>query len=212
MEWPEGITYKPIERWPRKLTVDREYSPFRAGLTSTVKALGVELRALDAVDVILQVALPASDFRIDGRPRARAVVEHPGVILSFEADAGPLSFPADRYRDMWDNLRAITLTMNALRDVTRYGVSQTGEQYRGWAALEAGPSARPPRPNEFENVDQATEYLIDSVAFDADEVIPAGAKLVQLARRVSHPDMGGNAEWFDRVNQAADFLKAAGAL
>lgn len=80
-------------------------------------------------------------FRVtDGMPRADAKPEHPGIIVNIEPrNKPPMSFPCDTFTHWHDNLRAIALTLEALRKVDRYGVTQTGQQYRGWQAIEAAP-------------------------------------------------------------------------
>lgn len=87
------------------------------------------------------VGLNEWDLRQDGQPRAnvRAHV-HPGVELSFKSrEHGQLTYATDQFTEWQDNVRAIALSLEALRAVERYGVSK-GRQYTGFALLEAGPS------------------------------------------------------------------------
>jgi hypothetical protein len=64
---------------------------------------------------------------------------HPGVEISFDSRAhGRQSFATDEYDDWQDNVRAIALSLEALRAVERWGVSK-GRQYAGFALLAAGP-------------------------------------------------------------------------
>lgn len=136
--WPDNIKLAPISTWPGELTRNRRPSPFKSNLTATLKLLDRELEQLTETraqreSLELLVAIPAGDlWRIDGRPRAHAVPEHPGVILSLDSIYGHLSYPCDTFTTWQDNVRAITLALEALRKVDRYGVTKRGEQYRGF--------------------------------------------------------------------------------
>jgi hypothetical protein len=83
--WPDNMKVDPIGVWPGELTRSRQYSPFRAALGETLTTLERELRMLGAKDARLQIAIPASRFRLDGRPYADAKPEHPGIILTCES-------------------------------------------------------------------------------------------------------------------------------
>lgn len=137
-----GITYGPIDRWPRALTKSRKRSPFRADYNGTMRLLQAELYRAGARGAVVQLALDRSQFRVsDGKPYANAIPSHPGVIVSFTKGKEPLAFPCDAYLTWIENLRAIALALEALRKVDRYGVTKHGEQYRGWNALP--PAASP---------------------------------------------------------------------
>ena len=139
-QYPDGLVVRPLHHWPGPRTAIPGPSPFSAPLAATLRELDRELRAVHARNAELQVAIRPGDFRIDGRPKLRAVAEHPGVVLALDSRHGPLSYPCDTYHRWQDNLRAIVLSMEALRRVDRYGVTKRGEQYRGFAALPAGRS------------------------------------------------------------------------
>lgn len=206
--WPDGMKVDPIATWPGALTRDRTASPFSADLSATLDVLQRELRALHAVDARLQIAIPASHFRLDGYPRSTAKPEHPGIILTLQSKHGPLSYPCDTFTRWQDNLRAIALALEALRKVDRYGVTKRGEQYRGFLALEATAM-----PAGFTTVDDATSYLVDKahrgyVKGDRDGL----RAVVRLAKANTHPDRGGDADTFDRVMRAVALLEREGLL
>ena len=46
-----------------------------------------------------------------------------------------MSYPCDKYSNWQANLRAIALSLEALRAEDRYGVTRRAEQYKGWAKL-----------------------------------------------------------------------------
>lgn len=215
--WPENLNVGPINQWPGALTRTRKSSTFRAGLTDTLEQLDREIWQLTDTrtqreSAELLVAIPAGDlWRLDGRPRAHAVAEHPGVIFSLDSKHGHLSYPCDTFTTWQDNLRAIALALEALRKVDRYGVTRHGEQYRGFLAIEATAA-----PAGFATADDALDFLMDYVgdATGATTLASRGAvaSAVRAAKRSSHPDLGGDAAEFQRVTLAEAKLREAGLL
>lgn len=204
--WPPRMKVDPIGQWPGPLTARRQSSPFSATLNSTLEVLEREIRALNATDVRLQIAIPAEAFRLDGYPRSTAKPEHPGVILTMQSKHGALSYPCDTFTTWQDNLRAIALALEALRKVDRYGVTKRGEQYRGFLALEAT-VVRP-----FFDAATATAWLINLT--DAHSMVTPGPdwfdRVIRRAKRVAHPDTGGDANTFQLVTDAVELLEKEG--
>lgn len=208
--WPEHMTIAPIREWPGILTPAdaRRAAPFRAPLTSTLKTLDREISHLadTAVEVRsaeLLVDIPAGGFRKDGRPRADARAGHPGVVFSMDTRHGHLSYPADRYTEWEDNLRAIALALEALRKIDRYGVTAHGEQYRGFLALTSGAG---------DDVDAAIRTLATVLGSTTEEVGGDPKRAVRYAKRAAHPDTGGASEQWDDVARAEGVLGRAGLL
>lgn len=207
------FTYRPITTWPGVATRSRKRSPFRSGWGATIADLKDEIRHLGGKNVVIEIDCDPREIRRDGLPRSDARLRGPGVILSFESRHGPVRFPCDTYFDWKDNLRAIALAMKALRAVDRYGVTQRGEQYRGWTALpastegamtrqeaarvvlaEAGPTWIDP-----EQVDDHIDAVLSDKNFRRDTIL--------YAIKASHPDRGGNSEAFHRVQRARRALE-----
>lgn len=214
--WPESMKVGPIREWPGGLTreSERRASPFRSTLSSTLKMLDKELYELvdtraqqESAELLL--AIPAGAFRLDGRPRADARAEHPGVIVSTDSRHGHLSYPCDTFTTWQDNLRAIALALEALRKVDRYGVTKRGEQYRGFLAIESTAT-----PAGFATADAALAWLIDFAAwvptFPGGDVAPRA--VLRKAQALAHPDMGGDAAAFQRVSLAEAKLREEGLL
>lgn len=209
--YPAGMTLRPIETWPGKATHTRVSSNFSAPWRATLDLLDRELHFLGAgnrrAPSVLQIALRERDFRNDGMPRANSRPDHPGVILSIESTKGSLSFPCDRFVTWQDNLRAIALALEALRKVDRYGITPNDEQYTGWKQL-------PTAPSDALTIADA-ERLIRAHGHGghggqgADNLVQAWRR----ARAETHPDRNGNdRELWDRVERAAEVLRAAGRL
>lgn len=187
-----GVTFRPIDRWPGEPTRGRRHSQFSARFSDTITTLSGELRHLHAKQVVLQIAMRDQDLRLDGMPRANATAMHPGVILAFDSKYGPLKYATDGFTDWRDNLRAIALSMEALRKVDRYGVSKRGEQYTGWAAL---PASTDPA-DAIVTLEQARAFL------DAH-----GGSFKDAARKL-HPDAGGDPALFRCAVRARDLIGA----
>lgn len=216
--YPPCMVLRPIEHWPTTRNVSRRDAPFRAALGNTLALLDREMRCIDPDDPeyppsVLQVALRERDFRVDGMPRADAKPEHPGVILSVEPRGRPaVSFPCDTFWHWHDNLRAIVLTLEALRKMDRYGVTQNGQQYRGWHAIESRATtvdarsaacsliARVAWPNE--RPEQQGEWA-NKIATDPE----IARTTYRQARAKAHPDRHNGDRWiWDQIAAAGMLL------
>jgi hypothetical protein len=204
----EGLSYefRPLGLWagPETPWDERKRSQFKAHYDQTLKLLFREAEMLGAELLVLQVDLQQRDIRADGLPRANARYgAHPGVVTSFDSRHGPLRYATDVFDDWRSNLRAITLALEALRAVDRYGVSKRGEQYRGWTAIG---SASPGRGPFADKADAETwmrlcarEHHIGGWA-DWDG-------LYKLLAKQMHPDKtGGSAVLWERLDAAAGLL------
>lgn len=167
-------------------------SPFSARFGQTVRTLGVELRALEAKQIVLELAITEADLRIDGFPRANARLSSQAVRLSFDSKWGPLRYETGEYGDWRDNVRAIALSLEALRKVDRYGVSKRGEQFRGWRALPTGTDPA----DAIATAEQARAFLAQWKG-DWKEAV-----------RQTHPDAGGDPTEFRKVMRAKELVGA----
>jgi hypothetical protein len=184
---------RPLVSWTDPETESRRATGvFRATWQDTLDLLEDEIAKIGGKDpVVVQVDVTDADIRLDGMLRAGAHVGHPGVVVSFDSEFGPLRYATDAYEKQWGgarvlsswqgNLRAIALTLGALRAIDRWGVSKRGEQYTGWKALPAAVGTT------FPSADAA------------------------LARRW-HPDAGGSSDDWERLGAARLLLTPAGIL
>lgn len=172
----------PQQNWTGRVTGFRR-SPFRADYRTTMRELEVELDHLKARNVRLFLAVTDDQIRIDGRLRAHEQPRHPGIMLTFDSKHGPMAYRADSY-DLWKaNLRAIALSLKALRAVDRYGMTGTGEQYAGFKAL---PSGQPET-----DLQRGRELIREHGSAAA-------------AKRATHPDAGGDHDDFVAVQAAIE--------
>lgn len=215
------LTVVPLDdkTWPGPFTPDNERagSPFRASWDTVLADLDreVDLTASDGrthTPAVLEVPFSKTRLYADGTGvhRDAANARHPGVALSFDIDdVGPVRFACDQYRyggpgrlrDWQSNVRAIVLTLEALRAVDRHGAAKTGQQYRGFAELGAGT----PMGAGMDR-DVAIGVIAGAIEWSADEVRADTAKACRLALRAVHPDHGGDRTAFDLVTEARDLL------
>lgn len=201
------VTFRPLSWDGPRTPDDARRSPlaFRAGWTSTLELLDRELEHLDARDVVLELAVREDELRADGWPRSTARPTFPGVRLAFVSTHGPLIYATDAYMAWQHNVRAIALGLEALRAVDRYGVTHRGEQYRGWTALPAAPTA--------DAVLDAARVVVllaglpeSDVEAIAESIGTARRDAVRKAMRGAHPDTGGSLTRWDALRRAAIVL------
>lgn len=201
---------RPLGPWLGPKTDPRRTgNQFRADWDSTLSLLRDEVDRLDGYWIVVQVDADPKDIRRDGMLRQRAYVGFPGVRVSFDSRHGELTYATDAYEDWRANVRAIALALGALRAVDRYGVSSTGEQYRGWTAIAAAPDERELDARAAASL--LAEHAGPSFDPDGIRLSPAGAALAfRRAALRCHPDHGGDAELFGRLVAARDLLVGAG--
>jgi len=186
LQWPHG---RPVTAWPKR-------APFKAtGFDTQRKKLMRELNLLGATDIVLSTNL---QLRQDGAPYAnRSQPQIKGVAIYFAIKKRPLCFACDRWDRIEDNLRALTLTIEALRGLERWGGGSMVEQaFSGFTALPA-PSSSAARPwwkvlgvSEFE--------LRGSIEFKYRELV-----------KTMHPDAGGERAAWDELQTAIEQARAA---
>lgn len=217
--------------WPKAETPAhrRRHSPFRVSYDALWYDVERELEHASARAPWCEFDMDRTQFRkLDTRPFANASRRTPKVMLSFEkGDLGRLYFPCDRYLTWEGNLRAISLTLEALRRIDRYGAT-AGEQYRGFRRLTAGGGATfaPPTGGIVFDIEAWERTLTPMVAADFlaglnPEVAPElRSSLAQLtlmsdgvrrsvianALKATHPDQGGDRIAFEKVQAARRVL------
>jgi hypothetical protein len=190
-----ALVFRSLPAWPYPPN-DRQPDRFKVEFRQTLKLLERELEQVGARDPIVGVVSP--DLRVDGSGfLANARIQHVGAELSFDKPEGStwrrLTFHTDAFRDysardsFESNLRAIALGLEALRTVDRYGITTSGQQYAGFAALTAGPS--------LEDLGR--------------ELVERHGGVTQ-ALRATHPDTGGDSASERDFNAVQSYRKAAG--
>ncbi len=107
-------------------------------------------------------------------------------------------------------MRAVALSLQALRAVDRYGVTKRGEQYVGWRAITSGGAA-------FDSAEEALRWMRKYAADELGLVLPSAVTqspkaLYRAMAMKMHPDQGHpRADW-DRLDEARRMLAEAGML
>jgi hypothetical protein len=203
---------KPIVKWPGELTPSykRQRSPFSALWGKTLVLLERELKHLRAKNVILQMAIRDVDLRIDGRIKANArPAEHPGVIITFNSTHGPMSYWSDVYSDWGANVRAVALSLEALRAIDRYGVNKQGSQYEGYKRL---PPATESGAREPLTAEQGAKLIGEIVAAPPSTILESQTFFDFAYKRAAgrlHPDNRetGDESKFVELQEAAAAIK-----
>lgn len=176
--WPEG----------RKRAVYRERAKFGASFARARDDIQRECRLLGGKDIILSTNIP---LRLDGLPYAgMAQPKDPGAAVYFHYKDQAVCFACDRWQKVEDNLRAIALTIEALRGIARWGTGDMlAAAFRGFQALPAPSASRTWR---------------EVLGFPPDRTPPAGEieNNYKVLRSKHHPDRGGDAAQFIAVQRA----------
>lgn len=203
MASPMPYAVRPLGSWIGPRSEPRP-SPFRAGWSSTHDLIDREIWALGGRTWILQIDATDSQIRRDGGLRADARPASAAVRVVFDSRHGTLTYACDRYTKWQDNVRAIALSLEALRAVDRYGVAKTGEQYRGWTEIAARPAVM--------SREQAAEFLAHwaglGTSLDLFEDYPNAVQAAyRAAAKRCHPDVSGDdGDTMARLNTARDLL------
>jgi hypothetical protein len=196
--------FVPVEAWPgdKRASWKRADSRFKATYARSLDDLERELKHLGAKGIVIQAYFTREQIRNDGWPRSSARPKEPGVVISFRNSKGTeFSFPCDTYKSFEENIRAIALSLEALRTVDRYGVTQHNEQYKGWAKL-------PPAPDKMSCDDAAAFFALHGGIYPATKERLEEA--YRTAARKLHPDTSnGSHEQFILLGKAKAALEEA---
>lgn len=183
LQWPAGYDR----------TASPGYGGFKVDIEKADRELAQELERLGASSAYLSTDY---ELRMDGRPRRDRPAKSEAATLHFVRNGQELMIPCDRFNSLRDNIRAIGLSLAAIRSMERYGTSQMMDRaLSGFAALPASASG-----GTAMVVEQPWHEILGVDASAPREVIDAAYKAM---RKKTHPDMpGGSVEDFNRVTQA----------
>lgn len=186
LQWPSG----------RPRSMNRRGANYKVSAAKAYDELLSELRLLGATNVVVSSNAPV---RRDGRPYSEALTEHhadPGVAVYFVLRVHPsppetYTVACDQWDRLWQNVRAVGLTIAAMRRIERTGASDLLKRaFQGFAALtDSSTSTRP-------------WWDVLMLPKDARE-----EDIVMAHRRYSlqrHPDKGGSHEAMSELNNARD--------
>jgi hypothetical protein len=172
LQWPKS--------WPRTAHDKRESgSQFKQTLSGALAGLREEIRRLGGKNLVL-----SSNYTLGNEhPKEQAVVAY------FEYDGKQVAIPCDRWAKLEANVRAIALTIQAMRGIERWGAKHMiAAMFTGFRALHERSGED---PWEILGVsDGATEkQILDAYRDKA---------------KIAHPDHGGSSADFNRITEAKD--------
>ena len=182
LEWPNHIPRTSRPEQSRFKARNRSY--FAAG-----RELQAEVGRLGDSNPVITVSLR---LRQDGLPYAvQRPPEDPGVAVYFVMGGKQRCMACDRWLYIQENLHAVTLTIQALRGIERWGSSAMVQSaFQGFQALPAPDGD----PRAVLNVGPNASW----------EVI---VKAYKAQRFEHHPDRGGDPEKFIQVQEAFERLE-----
>ncbi|MCE5185105.1 MAG: hypothetical protein LLF76_03150 [Planctomycetaceae bacterium] len=196
--------FRPLGDWGQERTRHPKRSQFKSSYSNTLELLNRELGMLGVRRAVIGLDMPESMIRNDGLPRADARPASAAISLHFESKYGPLRYATDVFDKWQDNLRAIALGLEALRQVDRYGITKKGQQYTGWKQLpEVGSPVR--------DYAAALAFICEHSGQVAAWVEMNEDNVQSAYRRAAlnlHPDKGGDAEQFRILTIARDIVLA----
>ena len=174
LQWPDG--------WKR--TNYRKAGGFSVTFARARDELLAEIRRLNGK---LPVISSNMQLRRDGLPYAQQTnIQDPGIAVYFTYKGKQMCFACDKYTKVEANMRAIQLTISAIRGIERWGASDMMERaFTGFTALE----------HQGEDWWDVLEVRRDATP----EAIEASYR---RKRSEHHPDKGGDPEQFQRVQRA----------
>jgi hypothetical protein len=188
LQWPDG--------WPR--TKEPTNARFKVSMAGAVEHLYDELDRLGATNIVVSSDM---QVRLDGKPYAKQNrLDDEGVAVYFMLNGKQQCIPCDRWTSIKDNVRAVGLTVEALRGLDRWGAKEMVDAaFRGFTALPAGGGASQRPWHEVLGVNP----------YSSAELIRA---VYHRLAKEHHPDHGGSAEKFKEIKEAYEEAKKLGKV
>jgi hypothetical protein len=192
LQWPDG--------WRRTVPEDRRVPKFVGRFTTDRDAIYRQLGRRGS-NVVITSDLPT---KADGRPYANSRCSDPGVaVYWYETgrDGRPHErvLACDTWRQVEQNMRAINLTIEAMRGIDRWGCTEIVERaFAGFAALPPGGATSTKRP--WRDVLGVVGVQYDSL--DPDELMAIAKAKHRVLIKVHHTDNGGDPLLAAEINVA----------
>jgi hypothetical protein len=204
LAWPTG--------WARTPAHKRERSKYSVTIGRARDEALATVRAMGGRQPVITTNVQT---RRDGLFYANAPEpQDPGVAIYWnDAKNRPRVIACDAWRTLRDNMRAIGLTLEALRQLERTHCTQILERaYQGFAALPADTNAARPKRTWWDVLGLSVTRFRRNGPTAPDGILRDDIETAyrQLARE-RHPDAGGSNEQMAELNQArVEALKECG--
>jgi len=128
LQWPAGRARTPAHK--------RDWSRFDVTLGRAQKHMHEEIERMNGKNIVISTA---QRVRRDGLIYAKdadRTPDDPGVAVYFLRKGQRVCFACDQYYQIWENMRAIGKTIEAMRGIERWGSSEMLDRaFTGFAAL-----------------------------------------------------------------------------
>lgn len=184
IEWPAEI-----DRTPEG---ERETYPHGFGVSrrEAIEHVMEQLRKMDATDVQIDTAADHQS-RNPNLPYSEAQADDPGIVVRYKLEGTPHIVAMDKWESLRDNARALGLTLEAKRALTRYGVESIESEF--------STHRLPPGDEDAIATGPPAHEILEVDPDASEEVVKAAAR---EKKREHHPDAGGDEEQFKRVVEA----------
>lgn len=203
LQWPEGrARTKPTDRRISRFggRGDRVHgmSPYESA-----KHLLEEMRKLGASHVTITSELPT---RNDGLPYSDGRTKEPGIAVWFVQQGVERVFACDVWRSAAENMHAITLSVEAMRGLDRWGMADVVRlAFAGFAALPSGDPETPPAPIKRHWREVLGMTGIGVSGCDPEDVLAIAKARHRRMIAAAHPDAGvGDHALAAEINAALD--------
>jgi hypothetical protein len=178
LSWPEGVRRASVRQ--RSRFEERGQTVLRVR-----RFLKDEIRRLGGQDVIISTDMRT---RQDGEPIANArEPDDPGAAVYFELKGNKVCLACDHWKRLWENLYAIGRTIEAMRAIDRWGVSDLLDRmFTGFIAI----------------TQDAGKSWAAILGVEPTATIDAIKKAYRERMRENHPDAGGETATAAEINQA----------
>ena len=185
LHWPQG--------YPATAPSQRKKSRFTTTLGAARDLVKTEVKRIHGTNPIISTNIPLKN---DGDLRAdwgKYKIDNPGVAVYFTYNGNQVCLCCDNYERVWENLRAVARTLQALRQISRDGVSDfLNKAFSGFKELPA-PSETTPTTKS------CWEILGIPVTTDIKEI----KKAYHKKSIKYHPDLPlGDRDKFEEVQRA----------
>jgi hypothetical protein len=208
LSWPTGV---PRSKFPRRAKFGDQT------VASQLDEIDRQLRLMGAAASVISSNLPT---RKDGRPRGDGLLRFndQGVCVYWTAWVtrggkslcAPHAMPCDKWDRIEHNLRAIAMSLDAMRGLERWGAVTIEQAFAGFVALPPGDPDAPPAAPAERTWREVLDVPIDGWVTSA----PPAAVLAYARTRhrelikLHHPDRGGDPAVAAAINRALDLAEA----
>lgn len=195
LQWPAG--WKRTDNWRRHKP--RFVSRFAQDRDSVLR----QLKLRRGSHIVITSDLPV---RNDGLPYANSNCSDPGIAVYWVEKGHEHVIACDRWRTVSDNLRAIEMSLDALRALDRWGASETVEKaFAGFAALPPGDGTHTP-PASPSKRPWRSVFSIEGVFAQLGhaDLLAVVRSRYRMRMQTAHPDAGGSHELAAELNGALE--------